>query len=58
MLSGRGLGVPSSAWKASSTGDSLALLARKLVEGNDVELWHLDRRIETFGHTSEPPIMR
>ena len=33
-------------------------LARQLVDGHDVELWQLDRKIETFRHTSERPILR
>ena len=33
-------------------------LARQLVDGHDVELWQLDRQIETFRHTSERPILR
>jgi hypothetical protein len=33
-------------------------LAKQLVDGHDVELWQLDRRIETFRHTSERPILR
>ena len=33
-------------------------LARQLVDGHDVELWQLDRHIETFRHTSERPILR
>jgi hypothetical protein len=28
-------------------------LTKKLVDGHDVELWHLDRHVETFRHTSE-----
>jgi hypothetical protein len=33
-------------------------LAKQLVDGHDVELWQLDRQIETFRHTSERPILR
>jgi hypothetical protein len=33
-------------------------LAKQLVDGYDVELWQLDRHIETFRHTSERPILR
>jgi len=33
-------------------------LAKQLVDGHDVELWQLDRQIETFRHTSERPIPR
>ena len=33
-------------------------LARQLVDGHDVELWQLDRKIDTFRHTSERPILR
>ena len=28
-------------------------LAKQLVDGHDVELWQLDRHVETFRHTSE-----
>ena len=28
-------------------------LARQLVDGRDVELWQLDRKIETFKHKSQ-----
>jgi hypothetical protein len=27
-------------------------LAKQVVDGHDVELWQLDRHIETFRHTS------
>jgi hypothetical protein len=30
-------------------------LAKQLVDGHDVELWQLDRRIETFKPGSGPP---
>jgi len=33
-------------------------VAKQLVDGYDVELWQLDRKIETFTHTSEQPILR
>ncbi|QHO73526.1 hypothetical protein ACH79_13585 [Bradyrhizobium sp. CCBAU 051011] len=33
-------------------------LAKQLVNGHDVELWQLDRQIETFRHTSERPVLR
>jgi hypothetical protein len=33
-------------------------LAKQFVNGHDVELWQLDRQIETFRHTSERPILR
>ena len=33
-------------------------LAQQLVDGHDVELWQLDRQIETFRHTSVRPILR
>ena len=33
-------------------------LAKQLVDGRDVELWQLDRHIETFRHTSERPFLR
>jgi hypothetical protein len=33
-------------------------LAEQLVDGRDIELWQLDRHIETFRHTSEPPKRR
>jgi hypothetical protein len=33
-------------------------LAKQIVDGHDVELWQLDRHIETFRHTSERPILR
>jgi hypothetical protein len=29
-------------------------LARQLVDGHDVELWQLDRKIETFRHNRGP----
>ena len=29
-------------------------LAKQLVDGNDVELWQLDRKIQTFRHPSAP----
>jgi hypothetical protein len=29
-------------------------LAKQLVDGHDVELWQLDRKIQTFRHTSAP----
>ena len=32
-------------------------LAKQLVDGHDVELWQLDRHIETFRHMSERPIL-
>jgi hypothetical protein len=32
-------------------------LAKQLVDGHDVELWQLGRRVETFRHTSERPIL-
>jgi hypothetical protein len=32
-------------------------LAKQFVAGHDVELWQLDRHIETFRHTSERPIL-
>jgi hypothetical protein len=28
-------------------------LAKQLVDGHDVELWHLGRKIATFKHTSQ-----
>ena len=31
-------------------------LAKQIVDGHDVELWQLDRHIETFRHTSERQI--
>jgi hypothetical protein len=38
---------------------SLAIeLAKQLVDGHDVELWQLDRRIGTYRHTPERPILR
>jgi hypothetical protein len=33
-------------------------LARQFVNGNDVELWQLDRQIEIFRHTTERPLVR
>jgi len=33
-------------------------LAKQLVDGYDVELWQLDRHIETFRHTAERPVLR
>ena len=33
-------------------------LARQLIDDHDVELWQLDRHIETFRHTSVRPILR
>jgi hypothetical protein len=33
-------------------------LAKQLVDGRDIELWQLDRHIETFRHTAERPILR
>ena len=33
-------------------------LAKQVVDGHDVELWQLDRYIETFMHTSERPVLR
>jgi hypothetical protein len=33
-------------------------LAKQLVDGHDVELWQLDRRIGTYRHTPERPILR
>lgn len=33
-------------------------LAKQLVDDHDIELWRLDRKIETFRHTSERPILR
>ena len=33
-------------------------LAKQLVDGYDVELWNLDRHIETFRHMAERPIPR
>jgi hypothetical protein len=33
-------------------------LAKQLVDDHDVELWQLDRKIQTFRHTSERPILR
>jgi hypothetical protein len=33
-------------------------LAKQFVNGHDVELWQLDRQIETFRHTSVRPILR
>ena len=33
------------------------LLAKQFVDGHNVELWQLDRHIETFSHTSERPIL-
>jgi hypothetical protein len=33
-------------------------LAKQVVDGHDVELWQLDRHIETFRHTAERPILR
>ena len=33
-------------------------LAKQLVDGHDVELWQLDRHIETFRQMSERPILR
>jgi hypothetical protein len=32
-------------------------LAKQAVDGHDVELWQLDRHIETFRHSSERPIL-
>lgn len=29
-------------------------LAKQLVDGHDVELWQLDRKIQTFRHTAAP----
>jgi hypothetical protein len=31
-------------------------LAKQLVDGYDVELWQLDRHVETFRHMAERPI--
>ena len=33
-------------------------LAKQLVDSHDVELWQLDRHVETFRHTAERPILR
>ncbi|MGY2903577.1 hypothetical protein ACVWVY_002598 [Bradyrhizobium sp. URHC0002] len=33
-------------------------LAGQVVDGHDVELWHLDRHIGTLRHTSGPPILK
>jgi hypothetical protein len=33
-------------------------LAKQLVDADDVELWQLDRHVETFRHTSERLILR
>jgi len=33
-------------------------LARQVVDGHDVELWQLDRHIETLRHTPEPPVRK
>ena len=33
-------------------------LAKQLVDGHDVELWQLDRKIETFKHGVERPSCR
>jgi hypothetical protein len=33
-------------------------IAKQLVDDHDVELWQLDRKIQTFRHTSERPILR
>ena len=33
-------------------------LAKQLVDDHDVELWQLDRKIETFRHMSERPMLR
>ena len=33
-------------------------LAKQLVDDHDVEIWQLDRKIQTFRHTSERPILR
>ena len=33
-------------------------LAKQLVDGHDVELWQLDRRIDTYRHTSERAMLR
>ena len=33
-------------------------LAKQLVDADHVELWQLDRHVETFRHTSERPILR
>jgi hypothetical protein len=33
-------------------------MARQFADRHDVELWQLDRQIETFRHTSERPILR
>ena len=33
-------------------------LAKQLVKDHDVELWQLDRHIETFRHPAERPILR
>ena len=32
-------------------------LAKQIVDGHDVELWQLDRHVETFRHTSERLIL-
>ena len=33
-------------------------LAKQFANDHDVEVWQLDRQIETFRHTSERPILR
>jgi hypothetical protein len=33
-------------------------LAKQLVDGRDIELWQLDRHIETFRHMAERPTLR
>jgi hypothetical protein len=43
--------------RCSDEGEAIGL-AKKLVDGNDVELWQLDRHIETFRHTPKRPILR
>jgi hypothetical protein len=36
-----------------ATDDAEAIkLAKQLVDGHDIELWQLDRKIETFKHAS------
>jgi hypothetical protein len=32
--------------------------AKQLVDGRDIELWQLDRHVQTFRHMAERPILR
>jgi hypothetical protein len=43
--------------RCANDGEAVGL-AKQLVNGRDVELWQLDRQIETFRHTSERPVLR